>query len=217
MSALLLDNISLQAGGRELFTPISLRAEPGVITSVTGPSGAGKSSLLLYLCGVLGDGLSGSGTVRLGEMDLLSLPPEQRGLGLMFQDPLLFPHLDVAGNLLFGLRATVPRRERQARVRDALSSVGLDGMAERDPATLSGGQQTRVALLRVLLSEPRVLLLDEPFSSLDAANRHRVRDLVFAEARRLHLPTLLVTHDRDDIVAADGPVVALQPAEGESC
>ncbi|MGB5345446.1 MAG: ATP-binding cassette domain-containing protein, partial [Woeseia sp.] len=172
-------------------------------------SGSGKSSLLKFLCGILPDGITGTGSVRVGDDELTSLPPQSRGLGLLFQDPLLFPHLDVAGNVLFGLRAGGSRRDRQQRAAAALASVGLQDFAARDPATLSGGQQARVALLRVLLAEPRALLLDEPFSSLDDDNRKRTRELVFAEARQRGLPTLLVTHDQGDVDAAAGPVVTL--------
>lgn len=210
MKPLLLGNVTLRIDGVSLFTPLSLRVEPGNVTSVVGPSGSGKSSLLDYLCGILPAGISATGTVHIGEEELTALSPQTRRLGRLFQDPLLFPHLDVAGNLLFGLRKGDSRRARHARVSDALVAVGLDGFGQRDPATLSGGQQARVALLRVLLSEPRALLLDEPFRALDDDNRERTRALVFSEARRLGLPTLLVTHDQADVAAAGGPVVELR-------
>ena len=210
MNALLLEQVSLRINGSALFPPLSLRVEPGTVTSVIGPSGSGKSSLLHFMCGVLPPDIKAQGILRIGEEDLTALPPQSRRLGLLFQDPLLFPHLDVAGNLLFGMRKTSTRRQRQQDAAAALASVGLEGMDTRDPATLSGGQQARVALLRVLLSEPRALLLDEPFRSLDADNRQRVRQLVFSEARRRNLPTVLVTHDRDDVAAAGGPVIELK-------
>ena len=212
MSALTLEQVTLRIDGRSLFAPLSLRVEPGAVTSVIGPSGSGKSSLLKFLCGILPADITATGSLRLGDDDLSALPTQSRKLGLLFQDPLLFPHLDVTGNLLFGLRAGGTRRERQQRAQDALASVGLEGLGQRDPATLSGGQQARVALLRVLLAEPRALLLDEPFRSLDDDNRAHVRELVFSEARRRGLPTLLVTHDQGDVKAAAGAVVALQAA-----
>ena len=210
MMALDIDNVSLRINGSALFAPLSLHVEPGSVTSVIGASGSGKSSLLNYLSGILPPEISAEGSVRLGNEDLSELPPQSRGLGRLFQDPLLFPHLNVAGNLLFGLRTGSSRRERRERVAAALASVGLDGFAHRDPATLSGGQQARVALLRVLLAEPRALLLDEPFRSLDDDNRRLVRELVFAEARQRELPTLLVTHDQEDVDAAGGAVIRLQ-------
>lgn len=210
MKPLLLRKVTLCINGRALFAPLSLQVAPGSVTSVLGPSGSGKSSLLNFLCGIVAPGITAEGEVYIGEEDLTSLPPQARGLGKLFQDPLLFPHLDVAGNLLFGLRAGGSRRQRQERVCNALATVGLEGFGPRDPATLSGGQQARVALLRVLLSEPRALLLDEPFRALDDDNRKRVRELVFTEATRRGLPTLLVTHDQDDVAAAGGPVVELK-------
>jgi putative thiamine transport system ATP-binding protein len=122
---------------------------------------------------------------------------------------LLFPHLSVCGNLLFGLRDGGGRRARRKIADSELASMGLAGFGDRDPDTLSGGQKARVALLRVLLSKPRALLLDEPFGALDRGNRVKVRQLVFDEIRRRKLPTLLVTHDEDDAASAAGPVVAL--------
>lgn len=210
MMALVLEAVTLRINGSALFPSLSLEVAPGSVTSVVGPSGSGKSSLLNYLCGFVPPGITGEGTVLIGDEDLTSTPPHARGLGRLFQDPLLFPHLSVAGNLLFGLRGGGSHRERRERVNDALSAVGLEGFATRDPATLSGGQQARVALLRVLLSEPRALLLDEPFHALDEDNRERVRELVFTEATRRGLPTLLVTHDQGDVAAASGPVVELE-------
>lgn len=209
MNTLAIANVTLHIDGQNLFAPLDIEILPGTVTSVVGPSGSGKSSLLAFLCGILPDAFVASGTVRLGDDDLTRKRPEQRRLGLLLQDAMLFPHLSVAGNLLFGLRCSASRTARRRQVDDALASVGLDGLGDRDPATLSGGQKTRVALLRVLLSEPRALLLDEPFSALDDANRVRVRNRVLAEAKRRQLPTLLVTHDPEDVAAAAGPVITL--------
>jgi putative thiamine transport system ATP-binding protein len=167
--------------------------------------------LLAYLCGTLAPQFEAQGRVLLGDNDISELPPEKRGLGILFQEPLLFPHLSVRGNLLFGLRADGSRLARRRIADTELDSMGLGGFGERDPATLSGGQKARVALLRVLLAKPRALLLDEPFSALDDANRVKVRQLVFEEIRRRKLPTLLVTHDKNDAADAAGPVVALTP------
>lgn len=209
MNALVLQNVSLRIGEQRLFAPIDLRVEAGSVVSVTGPNGSGKSSLLAFLCGTLPPAFAAQGKVSVGAEDVTGLPPEQRGLGILFQDPLLFPHLSVRGNLLFGLRRRGTRRERRCLAEAELASVGLPGFGDRDPGTLSGGQRARVALLRVLLSEPRALLLDEPFSALDATSRSRIRRLVFEEVRRRKLPALLVTHDRDDAEDAGGPVIAL--------
>jgi putative thiamine transport system ATP-binding protein len=131
------------------------------------------------------------------------LPPERRRLGLLFQDDLLFPHLTVGGNLAFAMPPDVrPRAERERRIAAALAEAGLEGFALRDPATLSGGQRARVALLRTLLAEPRALLLDEPFGKLDADLRDAFRRFVFEHARERGLPMVLVTHDSVDADAA---------------
>jgi putative thiamine transport system ATP-binding protein len=131
-------------------------------------------------------------------------------MGLLFQDPLLFPHLSVGGNLMFGLTPAIEgKTARRQAVEAALSHVGMGDFGDRDPATLSGGQRARVALMRTLLSKPQALLLDEPFSKLDTARREQVRDLVFAEARQRGLPVLLVTHDVADAKAAGGPCIEL--------
>jgi putative thiamine transport system ATP-binding protein len=184
------------------------------VTTLMGPSGCGKSSLLSYLCGTLEPAFEASGRVRLDGVAIDALPPEQRRLGILFQDDLLFPHLSVGENLAFALPPTVRgRRERRARVEAALEEAELPGFAERDPATLSGGQRARVALMRTLLARPRALLLDEPFSRLDHELRERVRRFVFDHARRAGLPTLLVTHDPADAEAAGGAVVAF-PSQG---
>jgi len=173
-----------------------------------GPSGCGKSSLLSYLCGTLEPVFEASGEVWLDGVAIHELPPERRRVGILFQDDLLFPHLSVGENLAFALPPTVRgRRERGARIEAALREADLAGFARRDPATLSGGQRARVALMRTLLAEPRALLLDEPFGKLDRALRDRFRRFVFGHARAAGLPTLLVTHDEADAEAAAGAVV----------
>lgn len=212
MTALGLKDVSVSLNGQLLFSPLTLMADPGVVTSVIGPSGAGKSSLLAHLAGAIPSELRAHGEVRLGGQRLDGLPPEERRLGMLFQDDLLFPHLSVAGNLAFGMRRRPEGRgDRKRAITEALASLGLSGFEARDPTTLSGGQRSRVALLRVLLSEPRALLLDEPFGKLDAETRADTRRWVFDEVRRRSVPTILVTHDPDDVSAAAGPAVYLQP------
>lgn len=180
---------------------------PGEVVTVMGPSGSGKSTLLAYLAGFLSPAFQAQGELYLGDKRLDTLPAERRGIGLLFQDPMLFPHLSVAGNLRFGL----PHRaiDKRQQVAQALEQVGLAGFEARDPATLSGGQQARVALMRLLLSQPRAVLLDEPFSKLDTALRQEMRTLVFGQLREAGLPTLLVTHDEADANAAGGPIIDL--------
>ena len=211
MSTLTLKGISLTVGGKTLLGSLDAEILPGQILVVTGRSGTGKSSLLAYLCGVLPGAFAAGGQVLIDGDDLTALPPERRGLGILFQDDLLFPHLSVAGNLAFGLRRTgVPATERDRVIAAALASFDLEDFGPRDPATLSGGQRARVSLLRTLLSEPRALLLDEPFAHLDDETRGSIRTLVFDEVKRRQLPTLLVTHDAEDVAAAQGPVIRLE-------
>jgi putative thiamine transport system ATP-binding protein len=205
-----LRKITLHAGERALLRDFSLSVSPGAIVTVMGPSGVGKSSLLAFACGTLPAGLRATGSVAIGAEDISKLPPHRRRLGILFQDDLLFPHMSVGDNLLFGLHAGIRgRAARRAAVAAALAEAELPGLAHRDPATLSGGQRARVALTRVLLSQPRALLLDEPFGRLDAALRDRFRRLVFDAALARGLPVLLVTHDAADAEAAAGPVVEL--------
>jgi putative thiamine transport system ATP-binding protein len=208
--ALRLEAVSIALAGRPLFAPIELDVEPGTCTTVMGPSGSGKSTLLAFVAGTLDPAFVARGRVRIGGEDLAGQPPERRRVGILFQDDLLFPHLSVGGNLAFALPASLrPRAARRARVEGALADAGLEGFAERDPATLSGGQRARVALMRTLLAEPRALLLDEPFGKLDMQLRDEVRRFVFDHARARGLPMLLVTHDEADARAAGGPVLRL--------
>lgn len=204
--ALMLEQVSIHLADRELLR-VNAAVAPGEVLTVMGPSGSGKSTLLAFVAGFLDSAFSAQGSVRLGEQDLLALPAEKRGIGLLFQDPMLFPHLSVGGNLRFGL----PRRakDKQAQIANALKQIGLAGFETRDPVTLSGGQQARVALMRLLLSRPRAVLLDEPFSKLDTALRQEMRTLVFGQLREAGLPTLLVTHDEADANAAGGPMIVL--------
>ena len=207
--ALFLDQVSISLGGRVLVA-LTHRVAPGEVLTVMGPSGSGKSTLLAYVGGFLDRVFTASGKVTVGTIDLTALPPEDRHAGILFQDPLLFPHMSVGGNLLFAIPPAVKgRSERLAMAAAALDGVGLAGTADRDPDTLSGGQKARVALARALLSAPRMLLLDEPFSKLDAGLRQQMRELVFSKARAGGLPVLLVTHDEADAAAAGGPVVRI--------
>jgi len=206
---LVLSGVALRVRERLLFPPLDLTVPAGETVTVMGPSGSGKSTLLSFVSGVTAPGVRVAGTVCLGQDDITAFPPEQRRIGILFQDDLLFPHLSVGDNLGFGIPRAVPRAARRRRVAAALAEAGLEGFAGRDPATLSGGQKMRVACLRVLLSEPRALLLDEPFSALDVALRGRFRRFVFDRVRALGLPALMVSHDPGDARAAGGPVVSL--------
>ena len=194
-----------------LVSGLRLHVPPGEILTLMGPSGCGKSSVLGSIAGTLASVSEGlqplqlQGSVQLNGRELTQLPTHQRGVGLVFQDALLFPHMTVAENLLFAVPASdasgnkCSTAQRQARVQQALQEAELTGMGDRDPSTLSGGQLARVALMRALLAEPQALLLDEPFSKLDAALRAQLRPWVFAHVRERRIPVVLVTHDEQDV------------------
>ncbi|MCU0816525.1 MAG: ATP-binding cassette domain-containing protein [Cypionkella sp.] len=189
---------------------VSLSAEiaPGEVLCLMGPSGAGKSTALAAILGALPRDFIGSGQVLLDGRDVSALPPHLRRIGLLFQDDILFPHLSVAQNLAFALPPERRGRAlRSAAVEAALEEAGLSGFGPRDPATLSGGQRARVALMRALLAEPRAILLDEPFSRLDAERRAQMRRFVLDTITARAIPALLVTHDREDALATGGRVL----------
>jgi putative thiamine transport system ATP-binding protein len=213
-----LRDVRIDLSGRRLVGPLNLQITSGVCVTLMGPSGCGKSSLLAYVAGTLDDAFTAQGDVYLAGEPLNRKPPEQRGLGMLFQDDLLFPHLSVGGNLGFALAASrADRHVRRKRIDDALEAAGLGGFADRDPATLSGGQRARVALMRTLMAEPRALLLDEPFGKLDTQLRTDIRRFVFEHARQRGLPMLLVTHDQADAIAAAGLVIALEERPAMGC
>lgn len=193
-------NLTLTRGPCPLLAGLNLSVQAGEIVTLTGVSGSGKSTLLNWLIGDLDPAFAAIGELWLNERRLDGLPIEQRRLGLLFQDDLLFAHLSVGENLAFALSATPSKKpERRAHIEQTLSDMGLAGFHDRDPATLSGGQRARVSLMRTLLSKPQALLLDEPFSKLDAVLRTQFRALVFEQIERQGIPTLLVTHDPADV------------------
>jgi putative thiamine transport system ATP-binding protein len=196
---LALEGLEVHLRGTLLYR-LSAEIGPGEVLAVAGPSGSGKSTLLAHIAGFLDPAFEAKGRIFVDGRDVTQAPPEARRIGLLFQDPMLFPHLSVAGNLLFGLARK--RGDRRRLVVDALASSGLAGFESRDPATLSGGQKARVALLRVLLSDPCAILLDEPFSKLDPELRSEFRGFVFERLRQALIPTVLVTHDRSDAYAS---------------
>ncbi len=177
--------------GEFVLGPQQAEVAASEVLVLWGPSGSGKSTLLQWLVGASSAEVK-NGYIRMAGQDLLALPIEQRQLGWMQQQPLLFPHLSVIQNAAFATGDIVAARQ-------ALAEVGLSTFADADPATLSGGQQARVALVRALASKPRTLLLDEPFSSLDPKLRQSVRELVWQQIRVVRIPAILVTHDPADI------------------
>jgi putative thiamine transport system ATP-binding protein len=196
----MLELLSIRLATRErvLVRDLSASVGAGEVLAVMGASGSGKSSLLAFLCGTLPAGLRAHGRVRLGGRDITPLPVAERRVGILFQDDLLFPHMSVLDNLLFALPAGA-RSGRVARAEAALAEAGLAGSGPYWPHTLSGGQRARVSVLRAMLAQPQALLLDEPFSRLDAALRERFRAFVFAGIRQQGIPAVLVTHDAHDV------------------
>lgn len=208
MSGILqLDHLRVSHKGTALVD-LNLSVAPGTVLTIMGPSGSGKSTALAAIMGTLPREFDREGRIALEGRDITDLAPHLRRVGLLFQDDILFPHLSVGGNLAFAIPPiTKGRAARQSLVEEALASAGLAGFAGRDPATLSGGQRARVALMRTLLARPCALLLDEPFSRLDADLRTQVRGFVFDRIRSAGLAAVLVTHDLEDARAAGGPVV----------
>ena len=204
-----LERVTITLGARTLLN-LDATIGAGQVLSVMGPSGSGKSTLLAFIGGFLDPHFMAVGRVYIRGKDVTGLEPSARHAGILFQDPLLFPHMSVGGNLLFAIPANVKDKPtRIFKAKAALEEMGLGGCFDHDPARLSGGQKARVALARTLLSEPHALLLDEPFSRLDAALRAQMRELVFARAHERMLPVVLVTHDPEDAQAAGGQLIEI--------
>ncbi len=196
--SLVLENISAYFGDKRIFEKLSLTIEPGEIITVMGASGSGKTTLLSAVAGDMPNLLYSVGKVILNGRDVSIMRPELRRIGRLFQDDLLFPHLTVGENLLFGVERG-PKAERMAMMKTALQRLELEGFEDRPPHTLSGGQRSRVALMRALLAKPDAMLLDEPFSKLDHELRATIRDYTYTHLRERKIPTLLVTHDFEDV------------------
>ncbi|WP_347290755.1 ATP-binding cassette domain-containing protein [Kluyvera georgiana] len=194
-------NLTLTLAGQPLLRAVNFVVSPGEIVTLMGPSGCGKSTLFAWMVGALDGAFRAQGELWLNDKRTDTLPTEKRRIGILFQDALLFDHLSVGQNLRLALPTNVARDARQMRVEQALEHAELPGFYARDPATLSGGQRARVALLRALLAQPDALLLDEPFSRLDQQLRGSFRQWVFSELRQQHIPVVQVTHDPDDVPA----------------
>ncbi|MGZ0052150.1 ABC transporter ATP-binding protein [Brevibacillus gelatini] len=200
MSFFQLENVTFGygTGSGPVLRNFSLRMEQGEIVGILGSSGCGKSTLLRLIAGLEAPA---GGRIRIGERVLVDerqfVEPEHRGVGMIFQDYALFPHLTVEQNILFGLHR-LPKKEREVRLREMLALVQMEGFGKRYPHELSGGQQQRVAFARALAPRPAILLMDEPFSNLDADLKQKIREELKTLLRAARITTILVTHDRED-------------------
>lgn len=188
-----------KASGAVLFSNLNMRIEKGLVLCLMGPSGCGKSTLLDAIAGHLSDEFTCSGAMTLNGVTLDALPSHKREVGILFQDDLLFPHLCVWQNLAFALPNHIKGVFRKQNALKSLQHIDLLDIAHSYPEQISGGQRARVSLMRMLLAQPKLALLDEPFSKLDKNLRVQFRDWVLKELKEAHIPTLMVTHDADDI------------------
>ncbi len=196
MSSIEIDRVSKAYDGPLVVDSLSLSVPSGTVFGLLGPSGCGKTTTLRMIAGLL---RPDSGDIRFDGVSVLAVPPERRAIGMVFQQHLLFPHMNVEQNVSFGLRMQGVRpAASRSRVDEALDLVRLGGMQRRYPAQLSGGQQQRVALARAVVTNPGVLLLDEPLSNLDTRLREQMRALIRSVQRRLGITTIVVTHDQGE-------------------
>lgn len=203
-----LDGVTREFGGVAALQNLSLRIERGEFISLLGPSGCGKSTALNCIAGLL---LPTSGAIRLDGREIDSVPPERRGFGMIFQSYALLPHLNVRDNVGFGLKMRkLPRKEIAPRVDRALERVQLSTLGDRRPGQLSGGQQQRVAIARALVMEPRLMLMDEPLSNLDAKLRREMRTEIAQLHSELGLTTIYVTHDQEEALSLSDRMVVLR-------
>ena len=208
MSKIIIKNIQKSFGKGKVLENIDFEVDDGKVVSLLGPSGCGKTTTLKVIAGLL---QPDEGTVFIGDQNITKLPPEKRGTVIVFQDHLLFPHLNVEQNIGFGLKmAKHPKKEIKDRVEEMLDLVKLKGTNHKYPHELSGGQQQRIALARALAVYPKVLLLDEPFSNLDPRLRQEIRELTFEIQRNLGMTTILVTHDKEEALMSSDKIAFMQ-------
>lgn len=208
MTMLTLENLSHSYGSTRAVQDISLEVASGEMVTLLGPSGCGKTTTMKMVAGLLAPA---AGDVLFDGVSVLNTPAERRQAVMVFQAHLLFPYLTVRDNVGFGLRMRgLPKREIAAQAEAMLERVHLTGMGDRKPSDLSGGQQQRVALARALVLDPKVLLLDEPLSSLDPHLRGEMRDLIRGIQRATGITTLVVTHDQDEAAALGDRMALMQ-------
>lgn len=190
-----LDRITRRFGSNTVLDRVTLDIGEGEVVALLGPSGSGKTTLLRCLAGF---DAPDAGTIHIADREVTNVPPARRDVGMVFQHYALFPHLDVAGNVAFGLAGRLDRAARAARVEEVLALVELEGFGSRTIDALSGGQQQRVAVARALAPRPRVVLFDEPLSNLDPELRERTRTNLRALLRTIGITAVVVTHEQDE-------------------
>ena len=196
MSRITINNLSKKFDEKDVLNNLNLEVESEEMVALLGPSGCGKTTTLKLISGLLA---ADKGDIKLDGNSVIDLPTEKRGAVLVFQENLLFPHLNIEDNIAFGLKmAGVDRKIREKRVEELLELVNLPGYQKRMPNELSGGQQQRIALARALAINPKVLLLDEPISNLDANLREEMRELIRKIHEEENMTTIFVTHDREE-------------------
>jgi iron(III) transport system ATP-binding protein len=202
-----IESVSLAYGATPVLGDVSINIEPGEFFALLGPSGSGKSTLLRIVAGFA---QPQSGHIRIDGADITAIPPWRRDIGMVFQNYALWPHMTVAQNVAFGLEERrLPRADINRRTAAALELVGLADYGARRPNQLSGGQQQRVAVARTIAIEPKVLLLDEPLSNLDAKLRVHMRGELLALQRKLGITTIFVTHDQEEALSIADRVAVL--------
>lgn len=207
------ENVRKSFGAFVALDDVSLEAQTGSLVALLGPSGCGKTTLLRIIAGLE---IPDKGLVRYQDEEVTSTPVQKRNVGFVFQHYALFRHMPVSENIAFGLRVKGWTEEKvQARVRELLHLVRMEGLGGRFPSQLSGGQRQRVALARALASEPRVLLLDEPFGALDAKVRLELRQWLRRLHDEIHMTTLFVTHDQEDAFGVADQVVVMRAGKIE--
>ncbi len=205
-------NLSVKLQGNDILKNIDLTVKDGEFLSLLGPSGCGKTTLLKSIAGLLE---VAEGDIVIGGMSILDVAPEKRGTIIVFQDLRLFPHMTVEKNISFPMelastKKKMQKAERDARVNELLKMVQMEGYGSRKISQLSGGQQQRIALARALAADPKILLLDEPFSGLDEELREEMGQLVSELQKELKLTTIMVTHDKNEAVKLSDRIVRMK-------
>lgn len=197
--SLILDSVVIHSPHEKLCTPIDLEIQAGDVVALMGKSGCGKSTLLSAIAGHLSPHFKLQGDIKLNQHSLLGQSAHKRNIGILFQDDLLFPHLNVWQNLAFGIEENIKGDARRQQADSILQKIDLITHKDKMPHQLSGGQRARISLMRTLLSKPKALLLDEPFNKLDPELRVSFREFVFQHIKESQIPTLMVTHDQHDV------------------